>query len=196
VIRVLLVDDHPAVRQGLLGIFRSEPGFSVVAACATASEAIEEAERWDADIALVDYELPDDDGLSLAHRLRQLPSAPRVVIYSAFAAPRLGVAAALAGAHGLVDKADPIDTIFATMREVAKGRLCLDQITPEVLRASASQLRPDDQALVGLALAGEPLSEIAGVLGRDVADVTLRCQELIEELRPLSLRARDRAGAT
>ena len=183
-ISVLIVDDHPAVRRGLQSMLRGEPGFTVASACGTAAEALGAAKRWASDVALVDYELPDFDGLALTRQLGELPSPPRVVIYSAFAAPRLSLAAALAGAQGLVDKSQPVDAIFETIRAVAKGEVCLGQITPDVLQASASLLDAEDHALVGLALAREPIAEIARVLGREENEVALRLQWLVERLRP------------
>ena len=189
-VRVLIVDDHPAVRRGLLSILRREPGFAAVSACASAGEALSESARWDPDVALIDYELPDGDGLALTHQLRQSPDGPRVVLYTAFAAPRLCLAAALAGVDGLVDKSQPVEAIFDALRAVARGGVWLEQVTPDALRAGAALLDPEDHALVGLALAREPVHEIARVLGREPSEIALRLQRMIERLRSRSFEMR------
>ena len=64
-IRVLVVDDHPAVLTGLLVALRCEPGIVPVAGVSSAEEAMNEARRGDVDVALLDYHLPDEDGLGV-----------------------------------------------------------------------------------------------------------------------------------
>ena len=182
-IRVLVVDDHPAIRSGLRGLLRAEPGFDAVAAVSTADEALAEARRWRPDVALTDYELPDKDGLMLARELSELSTPPRVVIYTAFASPRLSLAAALAGAHAVVDKAASVDETLDALREVARGATRFEELTPELLHASAAALDPDDHAIVGLALAGHPPPEIARVLGRRESEVDWRLGLIVDRIR-------------
>src|SRR6185295_5340170 len=87
-IRVLVVDDHPAVRQGIEAMLGHEDGIVCIGTAASAGEAHElwpAAERLPADVVVVDRHLPDEDGLSLCLWLRTRTPAPAVVIYSAFA---------------------------------------------------------------------------------------------------------------
>src|SRR5947209_18079286 len=83
--RLLVVDDHAAVRAGVRDLLADEPDFDVVAAVATAEEALSVAERLVIDLAIVDYQLSGRTGLWLSRRLKRLAQAPRVVIYSAYA---------------------------------------------------------------------------------------------------------------
>src|SRR5918999_948512 len=92
-IRVLVVDDHPAVRAGLVAMLRSEPGLVPVGAVGSAELA-----RDGTDVLLVDYDLPDSDGLTLCWDAKCREDPPAVLVYSAFARPRLTIAATLAGA--------------------------------------------------------------------------------------------------
>ena len=79
-IRVLVVDDHPAVLTGLVVALRGEPGIVPIAGVATSEEALSEARRFDIDLALVDYHLPDSDGLTLCQELKALDPPPKVLV--------------------------------------------------------------------------------------------------------------------
>src|SRR3954470_22865704 len=86
---IAIVDDHPAVRAGLRGLVDDEPDLVVAATAATAREGFQAIADMRPDVALVNLNLPDDDGLNLCLRTRALAAPPRVVIYSAFANPSL-----------------------------------------------------------------------------------------------------------
>ena len=83
-VRVLVVDDHPAVRMGLRELFEDQPDFVVVAAVESADAAMALAEREPIDVAIVDYQLGSRNGLWLSRKLKRLAQPPRVVIYSAY----------------------------------------------------------------------------------------------------------------
>jgi DNA-binding NarL/FixJ family response regulator len=183
-IRVLIVDDHPSVRAGLHGLLRSEPGIVPVGTSATAEDALARARRSKPNVVLADYHLPDSNGLVLGWELKQLPPAPRVVIYSAFAEPQLSLAAALSGVDAVLDKSGPVELIFETLRAVVAGKTRIGPIPPHVMRAGASLIDPQDQSILGLAVAGEPAAEIATVLGMEEAAVIRRMRSMVEWLRP------------
>jgi DNA-binding NarL/FixJ family response regulator len=184
VTRILVVDDHPAVRAGLLAVLRGEPGLVPVAAAETAEQALEAARRCAPDVVLADYQLPDRDGAMLTWDLKQLPEPPHVVIYSAFAEPRLSLAAALSGAEAVLDKNRSVDAIFETIRGVAAGKSYLELIPLEAVRDGAQLIDPQDQSIFGLALAGEQAAEIASVLRIDEHAVRRRLRLMIQWLGP------------
>src|ERR671918_3031462 len=102
-IRVVIVDDHPALRAGLRTVLEAEPGIVV------AGETDGDEERlWPLlnhvkpDLVLLDYHLPRGDGLQLCYRIKQQVPAPKVVIFSAYASPTLALPATLAHADGLL----------------------------------------------------------------------------------------------
>ncbi len=140
-IRVLVVDDHPSVRVGLVHVLLGEPGLAPVGAAADADAAVEAARRLAADVALVDYDLGgSDDGLLLALRLRRLDPAPRVVIYSGYQEDTLAVGAHLAGVHAVLGKGAPVDRVFDTIKAAARGERHLPPAPAgriEALRADA-----------------------------------------------------------
>ena len=82
--RLVVVDDHPAVRAGLRELLASEADFDMVAAVATAEAAMEVAKRAPIDVAVVDYQLGGRNGLWLSRKLKRLPEPPAVLIYSAY----------------------------------------------------------------------------------------------------------------
>ena len=79
-IRLLVVDDHPAVRRGLSELLEDQPDFRVIAAVGTAEDAMTVAEREVFDVAVVDYQLPGRNGLWVSRKLKRLPHPPRVLI--------------------------------------------------------------------------------------------------------------------
>ena len=103
-LRVLVVDDHPAVRMGLRELFEDQPDFVVVAAVDSADAAMALAEREPIDVAVVDYQLGSRNGLWLSRKLKRLPQPPRVVIYSAYCDGPLAATSVVAEADGLVSK--------------------------------------------------------------------------------------------
>jgi DNA-binding NarL/FixJ family response regulator len=107
-----------------------------------------------------------------------------VVIYSAFAEPQLSLAAALSGVDAVLDKSGTVELIFETLRAVVAGKTRIGPIPPHVMRAGASLIDPQDQSILGLAVAGEPAAEIATVLGMEEAAVIRRMQSMVEWLRP------------
>lgn len=183
-IRILVVDDHPAVRAGLLAVLRGEPGLVPVGTADSAEQALEAACRWAPDVVLVDYQLPDLNGAMLTWELKQLPDAPRVVIYSAFAEPRLSLAAALSGAEAVLDKNRSVDAIFETIRGVAAGKSYVEPLPREAVRDGGRFIDPQDQSILGLALAGEQAEEIAAVLRIDERAVRRRLRLMIQWLGP------------
>jgi DNA-binding NarL/FixJ family response regulator len=119
----VIVDDHPAVRAGLRRLIDDEDDLFVAATAATAREGFEAIAQVRPAVALIDLNLPDDDGLSLCLRTRTLPAPPRVVIYSALADAGLEVRAATAGAHAVVPKSAPPTALLAILREAGQAQL-------------------------------------------------------------------------
>lgn len=183
-IRVLVVDDHPAVRVGLASLLRSEPGIGPVAAVASADAALAEAARSAPDVALLDYDLPDRDGLLLCCDLKALEHPPRVVLYSAFARPRLAPAALVAGVDAMLDKGAPPEQLFETLRRVARGTGERLTAPPELLGRCIEELSPDDISLFGMAVNGTPAAEIAALAGTDVPSTHSRLRALVKRLQP------------
>jgi DNA-binding NarL/FixJ family response regulator len=183
-LRCVVTDDHPAVRAGLIGLLRSEPGFVVVGAAGSATDALQRVRNETPDLALVDYNLPDCDGLQLCCDLKALPSPPRVVVYSAFAGPQLSVAGIVAGADAVLAKGAPVDEMFELLRAVGRGTLTSPDVQPAVVEGCIGRLEESEIPIFGMAMARTPLPEIAAVTGEKVDAVRLRLRCLVRRLGP------------
>jgi DNA-binding NarL/FixJ family response regulator len=161
---VLVVDDHPAVRAGVRAVLEDEPGIGAVAAVATAGDALAHAERHAPAVAVVDYHLPDRDGLALTRQLKALRPAPGVVIFSAYADAALTVAATVAGADGLANKGGRGDELCEAVRAVAAGREAMPPIPPAVMQTMARRLEADDLSIFGMLMHRVAPGEIAETL--------------------------------
>jgi len=164
-LRVLVVDDHPAVRLGLLQLLDDQPDFDVVDAASSAEEARSLAEREPIDVAVVDYQLGSRSGLWLTRMLKRLEPAPSVVMYSAFSDGPLAAACVVAGADGLVSKGRAGAELCHAIRAVARGQSRLPLVPPTLAGAMRRRLGAEDQAIFGMLLAGIDPSEIAITLG-------------------------------
>ena len=177
---LVIVDDHPAVRAGLRGLIEDEEGLRVAATAASAREGFEAIADARPAVALLDLNLPDDDGLSLCLRTRSLPQPPRVIIYSALADSMLAVLAAIAGAEAVVPKSAPPQVLLDALRGVPRAPL-----DPRALRAVGARLEPDDLAILGMLAHGVGDEEIAATLGVDAASLLSRRAAMLPR-RPLA----------
>jgi DNA-binding NarL/FixJ family response regulator len=190
-IRLLVVDDHAAVRAGLIGLLRREPGLVPLGAVGSVGEALREARSLEPQVALIDFQLPDGDGLTLCRELKLLPKPPRVVIYSAFARPALAVAATLAGANGLVDKGVEVDDLFDAIRAVGRGEQALPALDPEMITRCTARLDPGDVSIFGMLMSGTPIADVASVLSSDEQRVEERLRAMLGALLSESPTVRD-----
>jgi DNA-binding NarL/FixJ family response regulator len=193
VIRTLIVDDHPAVLNGLVAALRGEPGIVPVATATGSSDALRQVERNRPDVLLLDYQLTDGDGLSLAHELKRLPKPPAVLIYSGFAGPALGLAARVAGVDGMVNKDASLEDLFAAIRTLVRGGTVLPPLRPAALEASVTKLDPEDLPILAMRTDGATPVEIATVLRVDEHEVSRRMLAMIRRLaEPLDPRVHAR----
>ena len=166
-IRVIVVDDHAAVREGIRAMLGSEPDLDPIAAVATAREAVALADRTRPDVMVLDYHLPDLDGLSLCLQIKGTATPPAALIYSAFADEHLVAIAIVAGADALMSKAADPDALCDIVRALAAGTARLPTVTPATMQAVASQLDTTDLPIFGMLAHGTPPVEIATTLRID-----------------------------
>jgi DNA-binding NarL/FixJ family response regulator len=192
VIRVLVVDDHHAIRAGLVALLRQEPGFVPVATAPTAAAAIDVVTGEDVDVAIVDYHLPDATGIELCHRL---PDDVSAVIYTGVPLDTVVIAALVAGARGVVSKAAPAEELFDAMREVARGRAAHPPVPPQALAAAGRRIGEEDLPIIGMALDHTTPAEMADALRIATTELQRRISRVLDALQPRPSRhlARPRA---
>jgi two-component system, NarL family, response regulator DevR len=180
---VLVVDDHQAVRLGIQMLLDDEPGIEVVASASSYEDGLEQAARFRPDIAVVDYHLPDRDGLSLTRRLVTMARPPRVLVFSAYADERLGLAALVAGADAVLGKNTLGLELCHLIEALARGEKCGFSISTRVLASVGEELEIEDRPILGMLAAGTDAKEIASVLGLDEHDLEVRRSAMLHRLK-------------
>jgi DNA-binding NarL/FixJ family response regulator len=182
-IRILLVDDHPALRAGLTAVLRAEPGFVPLGAASSEEELWPALRRTAPDIVVLDYHLPPVDGLQLARRITRQPAAPRVLLYSAYADASLVIPGILAGVDGIVNKSAPAAELYDALRTVARGEPVRPPVTRELLAEAHERLDDADLPILGMALDGTSEADMASTLGLTPEEVARRIDRMIAALK-------------
>jgi two-component system invasion response regulator UvrY len=169
--KVLLVDDHAIVRDGLRRLLATLGGEEVVDA-ADGREAIGLARTHRPDLAIVDLNLPGLGGLELIRRLAQDAPETRILVLSMHAEPLYVTRAMDAGAHGYLSKNVAPEELLAAVRKVAAGGRYVEGEVAQALAVRAAEadepmgkLSPRDLEMLRLLAQGRSLAEIADSLG-------------------------------
>ena len=149
-IRILVADDHPVVRDGLVAILSTQPDFEVVGEAGSGPDAVANVESLAPDVLLLDLEMPEMDGVAVLRQLRQIESATRVVVFTAFDTDERILDAVQAGAQGYLLKGVPRDDLFNAVRVVHSGGSLLQPIVASKLLRQVSQERHDDDMIESL----------------------------------------------
>jgi NarL family two-component system response regulator LiaR len=171
-IRLLIVDDHSVVREGLRAFLRLQQGIEVVGEAAGADEAIRVAATQVPDVILLDLVMPHGDGIGAIRRLLEVAPGVRVLVLTSFADDAQIFAAMAAGAAGyLLKDVDP-QALADGIRDVHAGRPALDPSVASRLmrgggrsRLTRDQLTPREQDVLRLVVEGLANKQIAQRLG-------------------------------
>jgi DNA-binding NarL/FixJ family response regulator len=184
-LRLLVVDDHPAVRLGLVKLLEEQGGFTVVSVAETAERAVAEAERKQIDVAIVDYHLGGRNGLWVSRTLKRSPQPPGVIVFSAYASDHLGANCAVAHADGLLNKGALGSELCDAVRAVTHGRRLLPKVPPALFATLSRRLHESEQLLFGMLLAGLPVGEIRQILGLSPEELAALEDAILFELEAL-----------
>ncbi|WP_225437976.1 response regulator [Candidatus Frankia nodulisporulans] len=124
-IRLLIVDDHPIVRDGLRGLFTGDPEFTVVAEAADGAEAVRVAGALEVDVILMDLRMPGTGGVEAITELRRQGHPARVLVLTTFDSDRDVLPAIEAGATGYLLKDARRDELLRAVRAAHTGRSVL-----------------------------------------------------------------------
>lgn len=141
-IKVVLVDDHAIVLEGLRALLDAQPDISVVAATRDGAEVLPLAREVEPDVILLDLELGTMKGADLIADLRYLAHPPKVLALTAYKDGETVRSALDAGADGLSFKTEPPERTIAAIREVYEGRLLFPQAARRWLNRRAARSDP------------------------------------------------------
>jgi DNA-binding NarL/FixJ family response regulator len=172
-LRLLLVDDHEIVRQGLVALLDRRPGFQVVAEAGTVQESISQARLHRPDIVVMDVRLPDGSGVEACREIRAELPETRVIMLTSFPDDEAVLSAIVAGASGYLLKQIRARDLVSALEAVGRGESLLDPAVTErvlqrVRRIAAGEssdelsvLTPQEQKVLMLVAEGKTNKEIA-----------------------------------
>ena len=175
-IRIVLVDDHALVREGVAGLLESHPDLRVIASFGDGRDAIRFVEREEPDVAILDVAMPEMNGIEVARQMHDASPGTQILMLSMYANPEYVHRALLAGAQGYVVKSSAGRELIEAVRTVHSGRLYL---CGQVDRAALEQhLRQHG--------VGDPLA-LLSTREREVLQLTVEGQSVTETAQRLGL---------
>ncbi|MEV5681916.1 response regulator transcription factor [Streptomyces sp. NPDC052164] len=198
VITLIVVDDHPVVRDGLRGMFTSAPGFRVLGEAADGVAGVDLAARLDPDVVLMDLRMPGGGGVAAIAELTRRGARSRVLVLTTYDTDSDTLPAIEAGATGYLLKDAPREELFAAVRAAADGRSVLSPaIASRLMTRVRTPEAPADESLSGrerevlaLVARGTTNREIAAELFISEATVKTHLTHVYAKLG-----AKDRAAA-
>ncbi|MEU8485528.1 response regulator transcription factor [Streptomyces sp. NPDC048641] len=172
VISLLIVDDHPVVRDGLRGMFESAGDFTVLGEASNGVEAVELTDRLDPDVVLMDLRMPGGNGVDAIKELTRRGARSRVLVLTTYDTDSDTLPAIEAGATGYLLKDAPREELFTAVRAAADGRTVLSPaVASRLVTAVRTPAAPADEPLsarerevLALVAKGTSNKEIARVL--------------------------------
>jgi NarL family two-component system response regulator LiaR len=132
-IRVLIVDDHQVVRQGLRYVLEDEPDIEVAGECGDGNAALEAIARLRPDVVLLDMLMPGLDGLGVLEKLKEQPLRPAVIVLTSFVEDGRALEAVRAGALSYLPKTIAVDRVVEAVHAAAVGGSVLDPAVAALL---------------------------------------------------------------
>jgi DNA-binding NarL/FixJ family response regulator len=170
-IRLLVADDHPMLREGLVAVLGTQPDFEVVGEAADGTEVVRMAQEREPDVILLDLEMPGMDGVTALERLRDNDSAANAIVFTAYDTDERILRALRAGARGYLLKGASRAEIFDAIRTIDSGGSLLGPVVTSRLLEHIERgedrpdaLTPREFEVLALLARGRKNAEIADSL--------------------------------
>jgi DNA-binding NarL/FixJ family response regulator len=192
---VLVVDDHPLFRDGIVALLATVPDIEVVGAAGTGHDALAGVQRWHPDVVLMDLNLPGVPGLEATRRIAASSEAPAVLVLTMVDDDDSVLAALRVGARGYVLKGASQEEVLAAIRTVAGGGAVFGQrVAERVLRTrdpgTSLRLTEREAAVLALVADGRSNPEIARELAISLKTVQNHVTHVLAKMQ-----VRDRTQA-
>jgi len=186
-IRILVVDDHPVVREGIITMLRRQPDMEVVGEAGDGQSAIDLAEQLQPDVALLDLRLPEVDGVAATAAIPRVAPDCQVVILTTYDDDELIMSALAAGARGYLLKDAPRAEIYRAIRAAARGESVLHpavaaRVLGQMRREEQDPLTEREKKVLQLLAAGASNKQIAAQLFISESTVKTHVAHIYEKL--------------
>ena len=183
-IRILIADDHPVVREGLVRLLSRQKDMSIIGQAANGEEACQLYDRLSPDIVLLDLRMPKKDGIEVIRDLTLRTPKPRIIVLTTFQSTEDIRLALKAGAHGyLLKEAEPVQLREAIRRVFAGEVVLADGLSGKVAACLAEpELRPREKEVLRWLCSGESNKEIAQKIYLSESSVKFYIKSLCKKL--------------
>jgi DNA-binding NarL/FixJ family response regulator len=183
-IRILVVDDHPVVRQGIAVLVATQPDMTLVAEASNGREAIQQFRAHQPDVTIMDLQMPEMSGLDALIAIRgEFPNA-RIIVLTTYAGDAQILRALKSGAHGYLLKNTFHKELLDTIRAVHVGKKSLSpEVSYEIAEHSTDDaLTPAEVSVLKLIVAGNANKQIADQLSITEDTVKWRVKNILSKL--------------
>ena len=192
-IRILVVDDHPIVRQGIRSLLSNYPEFEIVGEADNGAKALECVSRLAPNVTLLDIRMPGESGLEILQQIQRVQPSAKVLMLTSFDDDEYVMSALRAGAQGYVLKGVSDEMLVSAIRKAHRGERALSpQITEQVVQLALSErskpyraeleVDKDEQEILHLLVEGASNSDIAGELYMSNTTVKRKLRKIFEKM--------------
>jgi DNA-binding NarL/FixJ family response regulator len=187
--RVLIVEDHRVVAEGLSALINHQTDMRVVGNVGTVAECVPTARELDPDVVLLDFRLPDGTGFEAAAAIRAVRPASKMIFLTREDSDAARFAAVQSGASAFIHKSRAAAEVVAAIRDVARGKMLITPRTISTLlakrraiEAQLDRLTPREREVLRLMAEGHPSRSIAAKLGISYTTVRTHIRSLGSKL--------------